>query len=164
MKWRQICLLISLPVVYTQHCDWFRHCEGDNWFKEKKKNANPSSHSTLLASFLPSPLSLQSAAKMKSLIRQRKDKKTLLVISLPSHKPSHASRFSFSLKQCDFHASVFVFVCKRCYRIFRARNRFLLFYFRFSDCKHHLNLWTLISLHHLSEYLKKKITNAFRLF
>lgn len=33
--------------------------------------------------FLPSPLSLQSAAKMKSLIRQRKDKKTLLVISLP---------------------------------------------------------------------------------
>lgn len=105
VKWRQICVFISLPVVYTQHWDCFCHCEGDNWLKKRKKEkANPSSHSTLLP--------FQSAAKMKSLISQRKDKKTLLVISLDSHNHHMLHALLLAWSNAAFTHQSFVFVCK----------------------------------------------------
>lgn len=77
VMWGQMCVLISLSEVYTQHWECFHHCEGDNW--KKKKKAHPP--------ILTACLSLQTAAKMKSLIRQGKAIQTLLVIPLVSHNP-----------------------------------------------------------------------------
>lgn len=61
----------------------------------------PSSHSTLL----PSPLSFQTAAKMKIADKAKKRHKDTVSHLCRLAQPSHASRFSFSLKQCGFHAA-----------------------------------------------------------
>lgn len=138
VKWWQICVFISLSVVYTQHWDCFRHCEGDNWFFFLK---GPSSHLTLFSSFTSF---FSNSAKIKSLIRQSKDIKTLLVISLISH----ASHFSFSLKQCTFHTSEFSFHVQDAITYFSQGiiSSYFIFAFQIASI-HHLKLWTFINLH-----------------
>lgn len=124
VKWRQICVFISLPVVYTQHWDCFRYCEGDNWLKK----TDPSSHSTILPSFT----SFFSFCIQDEIIDKATKRQKDTVSHLPHFtQPSHASRSRLSLQQCGFHASQFCFPVQDAIAYFRQGIIMFCFIFDF---------------------------------